>query len=153
MKTVCLYASLLILSTVSTPNHAQQTELLVRNALVAEAPPNSRVAAAYFEIHNPSTQAITLLKIVSPQFEGSEIHETVLNNGMARMKSIPHLRLKPNQRTVFQPGGLHLMLMNPRAPLKAGDIVLLNFHCSNGKVINVTTQVRRLEDTGHHHHH
>ena len=50
-----------------------------------------------------------------------ELHETQLVDGVSRMRAVPELRIAAGRRAVLKPGGLHLMLMEPHAPLKAGQ--------------------------------
>jgi hypothetical protein len=56
-----------------------------------------------------------------------EIHETVMENDMARMRRIPALTLAKGQQAELRPGGLHLMLMGLEAPLAPGEYVYCTF--------------------------
>ena len=43
--------------------------------------------------------------------------------------------IAPDASAVLKPGGLHLMLMDPRVPLKAGTQVAIEFPLQDGRVV------------------
>ena len=47
---------------------------------------------------------------------------------MARMRMIDELAIEPGQSQTFSAGGMHLMLMDPKANVVAGDTVVLVLH-------------------------
>lgn len=52
-----------------------------------------------------------------------EIHEMVMEGSVMRMRAIPGLDLPPGRSVELKPGGYHVMLMDLKRPLKAGDRV------------------------------
>ncbi len=72
------------------------------------------MAAAYFELINPGKESLRLGRIQSPGFKSIEIHRSVIEKGISRMRRIPTLELQPGQRVQFEPGGMHLMLSGYR---------------------------------------
>ena len=58
------------------------------------------------------------------------------------MRPVPELRLAPGDAAVLKPGGLHLMLMQPHAPLKAGSKVAVEFRLKGGGVLRGEFDVR-----------
>jgi len=71
------------------------------------------------------------------------IHRTVVKGGMAGMEHAPQVELTPNASLIFSPGGYHLMLMNPRRALHAGDRVYINLEFRGGVVLPVAFEVRK----------
>jgi copper(I)-binding protein len=63
------------------------------------------------------------------------IHETRNVDGVNRMRELEQLRIAPDDSATLKPGGLHLMLMQPRAPLKEGSKVVVNFKLQDGREI------------------
>ena len=51
------------------------------------------------------------------------IHRTIVKDGVARMVHASRIELPPKASLIFAPGGYHLMLMNPKPALRAGDTV------------------------------
>ncbi len=50
-----------------------------------------------------------------------EIHEMAMQGNVMRMRAIPGLDLPPGQPIELKPGGYHMMLMDLKRPLKAGE--------------------------------
>jgi copper(I)-binding protein len=73
--------------------------------------PGTTVSAAYLELSNPGTAAQTVTAVTSPQYARVEMHETVIEDGVARMRRLPELVIAPHESVRFEPGGKHLMLM------------------------------------------
>lgn len=88
--------------------------------------------AGFARIENPCTKPVTITGASSAAFGSVELHETRVVDGVSRMRAVPELRIAPGQAAVFKPGGLHLMLMEPGAALKAGSKVAIEFKTKNG---------------------
>ncbi|MCK5479955.1 MAG: copper chaperone PCu(A)C [Gammaproteobacteria bacterium] len=127
--------------------------LEITHPWVREAPPSARVLAAYMSIKNPGDSAITINGISSPDFESAEIHRTVINDGVARMLHIKQLDVPANGIIRLEPGGLHLMLFNPKRMLAEGDTITLTIHLGNETCMTVSTPVVRQDDDHSRHHH
>ena len=59
----------------------------------------------------------------SPVAERVELHETIRDGDVMRMREVEAIELPAGQTVELKPGGLHLMLMGLKAPLKAGETV------------------------------
>ena len=93
----------------------------------ARAPlPGRSTTAAYMTLSNNSGETLVIDRISSPQFGRVEVHDTEVSDGMLRMRKIDALRIAPGGSLALAPGGMHLMLMQPRAP----DSNLLNVELS-----------------------
>ncbi len=81
-------------------------------------------AAGYFVIENGDAKADTLLSASSPDMRRVEIHETFeREDGLSGMRSVEQLPVGSGDRVRFQPGGLHLMLVELDRALATGDSV------------------------------
>lgn len=65
----------------------------------------------------------------------SMIHETVVKNGISRMRDAPSLALLAHGQLIFAPGGRHLMLMNPDHMVRIGDRLHVALLLSDGRRI------------------
>lgn len=92
-------------------------------------------ASAYMHLTNVTDNDLHLSGFDSPQFERVELHETVEQDGMARMRPVSNVRIAPGATLQLAPGGKHLMLMNPRASLGAGTVVSVTIHFENAPSI------------------
>ena len=70
-----------------------------------------------------------------PQLGSVELHESVIEDGVARMVALDELALQPGATVQFAPGGKHLMLMRPGDDLVS---VTLEFHAGDTVVLRVS---------------
>jgi copper(I)-binding protein len=96
---------------------------IVKDAWVRLPPPGADIAAAYLTLE--AKQPLTLSGAKSPAAEAVELHSMSMKNGVMEMRHLPALELAPGKPVTLEPGGLHLMLINLKKPLKAGDKVRL----------------------------
>lgn len=79
--------------------------------------------AVYFVIVNRSKNADMLTGAVSDVAEAVEIHESTMSGDVMEMHHMPAVALAPGEEVIFEPGGLHVMLIGLKRELKAGDEV------------------------------
>jgi copper(I)-binding protein len=101
------------------------------------------MAAGYLEISNRSGADIRITRVSSPQYESVEIHETVVENDIARMREIPALEIGRGETVVFERGGKHLMLMKP---VGTPGPVTLNFYSDGTLLLVVDTEFAATMD-------
>lgn len=124
----------------------------IHDAWVREAPPGAQVLAGYAQIENATDQANAIIAVSSTAFEKAEIHRSEVKGGIARMAEIKRLDLPAQKIVKLEPGSTHLMLINPKSPLRAGDHVTLIFTLSSGNTLNVDAEVRNAMQPSEHHH-
>lgn len=122
---------------------------------VAEAPPTVKVLAGYGTLTNTGEDSRVIINVTSDDFSVVEMHESVLDGDVARMRPIRGLTLPAGGEVVqLEPGHRHLMLIRPTRPLRAGDEVTLAFTFASGDVITTRAPVKRsATGTAHQHHH
>ncbi|MDB2543572.1 copper chaperone PCu(A)C [Woeseiaceae bacterium] len=123
-----------------------KTSDLIFNDLTVYAPrAGNRVTAGFTNITNNSPDTITINSISSPQFNIVEIHETIMNNGIASMIKINTLTILEKQSVSLKPGGKHLMLIDPVKRISEGEEIRLIFELSNNETMTLnTTAVSRF---------
>lgn len=117
-------------------------DIQIQDPWVQAAPPGAKVLAGYLEIKNTGKKQRVLTGASSPAFGQIGIHRTVMHGDMAHMEHLNELPIPPNASVVFQPGGLHFMLMDAKKSLHVGDQVSMTLTFSNGEKISVTAIVR-----------
>ena len=100
--------------------------------------------AAYLIIENHSKNNVTLNTVTSPMFDKVEIHRTEIHDGMAHMVPQPNLPVGMEQKVVFEPNGLHIMLIGPKKSLHSGDQVELSFSFSDGTKVTSQAPVKKV---------
>ncbi len=101
--------------------------------------------AAYFKVENRGAAPDKLLSISTTAAGMAHLHESVETNGVAQMRPVPSIELKPGQSVVLAPGGLHVMVMNLKAPLIAGEKVPLVLRFEKAGEVKVEAEVRGLK--------
>ena len=99
--------------------------------------------AGFGRIDNDCATPATIVSAGSPAFGSVELHETRIVDGVSRMRAVPELRLPPHGAATMKPGGMHLMLMQPRAPLQAGSRVAVEFTLTDGRKLLGEFEVRK----------
>lgn len=98
--------------------------------------------AGYALLRNPGQAPVVLVGAESERFGAIEIHESFERDGLMRMRRIPELAIPPGGEVALQPGGLHLMLFRPVAPLSEGAEVPIRLRLADGGEIEVRFVVR-----------
>lgn len=93
------------------------------------------MAAGYGRLVNVCNRAQTVVSASSPLFGEVSIHETVLVDGVSRMRPVERLTVPANGTLTLAPGGLHLMLMQGGAPLAEGQQVPLALQLNDGAAV------------------
>jgi copper(I)-binding protein len=87
--------------------------LVATDVVIIEPMPGKKMTAGYLSLTNHTDAAISITGVSSPEFESVEIHESLLDEGVAKMRRIPELSIPANTTVVLERGGKHLMLMRP----------------------------------------
>jgi len=110
-----------------------QPPLVATDIVIIEAMPGKQMTAGYLSLTNHSNAAISITSVSSPEFESVEIHESLLDDGVAKMRRITELSIPANTTITLERGGKHLMLMRPTGTptqvtlsFQSGDNTLLS---------------------------
>lgn len=112
-------------------------------AWVRALPPGMHMTAGFGTISNPGSEAIELTAFSSPQFADVSLHRSETVDGLSRMREVPSLRVEAGASVELEPGGYHLMLMQPAAPLQAGQSVNLVMTAADGREFSFEVPVER----------
>lgn len=83
--------------------------------------PAARAGGAYMTIVNGGASADRLLRVESTVAARAELHTVIKDGDVMRMREVPGIDVPANGKATLAPGGFHIMLMELKAPLKAGD--------------------------------
>jgi len=99
------------------------------------------MGAAYLSISNQGARADTLIGAHTPAAARVEFHRTTIEAGMAKMRPATSLVIEPGATLTSAPGGLHLMLVDLKAPLVQGATVPLVLTFKNAGEITVQLKI------------
>jgi copper(I)-binding protein len=130
-------------ATAEAGGHEQHGELAATDMAMTmtDMNPAPGDSAAYMTITNAGT-ADTLVRVSTDVAEAVELHNTTIDNNVARMRQVQEITIPANGQVKFQPGSYHAMLINVKRDLKPGDTVTLTLQFKNAGEQQVTAQVR-----------
>ncbi|HZW19505.1 MAG TPA: copper chaperone PCu(A)C [Luteimonas sp.] len=138
----CLLASAGTVAAAAPPP-AEGCRPQVREGWVRLGPAGMPMMAGFGRIENTCATPVAITGASSAAFGSVELHETRLVDGVNRMRHLSELRIAPGDSAVLKPGGMHLMLMQPHAQLKAGSRVVVSFELSGGGELLGEFEVRK----------
>lgn len=94
--------------------------ITIDNDWVRESTPQG-VSAVYMVVILVADESDRLVGARSSAAASVEIHETRIEDGIAKMRRLDGLDIEPDTPVVFEPGGLHFMVIGLNLPLKTGD--------------------------------
>lgn len=127
--------------------------LVVEDAWIRTAPPAAPMRAGYAVLRNAGDAPLTVSGARSDAFASVSIHATLTEDGVARMRELPAVTLAPGESVTLEPGGKHLMLMQPKAELGPGAKAELHFEMQDGSSTAAEFVVREAGAAGDHAHH
>jgi copper(I)-binding protein len=111
----------------------------------------ARNAAAYMTVTNRGSAPDRLLGASTSVAGKAELHATVREGEVMRMREVQSIELKPGAAVKFAPGGLHVMLMDVQR-LKPGDSFTLTLQFEKAGKQDLTVAVRQGPAQGGHQH-
>ncbi|MGH8493306.1 MAG: copper chaperone PCu(A)C [Moraxellaceae bacterium] len=142
---------------------AKITPPQILDAWISEAPPVAKNNAAYVVIQNGNVKD-ALTAVETPAAANAELHQMSMAGGLMRMQRLPRINLAAGQKLSLAAGSRHIMLIDMKQPLKAGDKVPLTLVFRKAGRVTVQAEVRPLvvndqsapaaqhESTEQHHH-
>jgi copper(I)-binding protein len=132
-----------MLAAVSGCESGDGPPVVAANIVVTAPAAGMPMAAGYLDISNRSGTGIRITRVSSPAYESVEMHETIVEDDVARMREIPVLEIEDGETVVFEPGGKHLMLMRP---IGTPDTITLNFYSDELLLLSVSAEFTAAMD-------
>lgn len=98
-------------------------QIVVKDAWVRATVPHQTATGAFMQITSPVDA--TLVDVQSSAAGIVEIHEMKLVNNVMKMRAVEQVALPAGKPVELKPGGYHVMLMDLKAPVKAGGSIPL----------------------------
>jgi copper(I)-binding protein len=100
------------------------------------------MSAAYMVITNEGRTADRLVAAETGVAWTVEIHQTIVEGGMARMQKVSGIEIPPGATIELKPGGYHIMLIGLRRNLEEGEKFPIVLVFKEAGRIRVTAEVR-----------
>ena len=95
--------------------------------------PGRMMMGGFARVVNPCSTPAAVVSAASPRFGSVELHQTIMDNGMSRMRPVPRLEIPANGSAELRPGSYHLMLMQPKGDFTAGQRVPITLTLADGR--------------------
>ena len=136
-----------------------QAQTTVKDPWARATVAQQKASGAFMQLQ--SAKGGKLLSASSPVAGVVEIHEMTMDGNVMKMRAVPSLDLPAGNPVELKPGGFHVMLMDLKKPLNAGDtvpITLVVESAGQRETVEVKAAVRAMSghgasgDKGHHGH-
>jgi copper(I)-binding protein len=117
---------LLAIILVSACSTEPQAPLVATDVVVTRPVPGMQMSAAYLSLTNHTDETIRISRVVSTQYESVQLHESIVKDGVARMRAIPVLEIPAGETIILKRGGKHLMLMHPTGATESVSLQFLD---------------------------
>jgi copper(I)-binding protein len=111
------------------------------------APLVGGTGAVYFSLHNGGDTPIKFIGADSPAASAVELHTTINDNGVMRMRQITGgVELGADESIQLTPGTMHLMLVDLAAPLVEGEMIEVTLHFEGADDLTFEVPVVGMDD-------
>lgn len=107
----------------------------------------AKVSAAYMTIETTAGPD-RLVAATSPVAGTVELHTHLHEGGVMKMRQVQAIELAPGKPAVLETGGYHIMMLDLKQPLKAGETIPLTLTFEKAGKVEVQVPVRPLR-AGH----
>jgi copper(I)-binding protein len=140
----------------ATAQTAPASSIALTQPWARATPPGAKVGAGYLVIENRGAAPDRLLAARTPVANVVEIHEMAMEGGTMRMRALGNgLPVAAGGRAELKPGGYHIMFIDLKQPLKAGDSIAGELVFEKAGTLPVKFMVMPIGATpgaGHQHH-
>lgn len=120
----------------------------IREGYVRELPPGQSTSAAYMDVINGTDRPIAIVAATSDAAQTAEIHSHRHVDGAMQMEQVRRLVVPKQSHILFAPGAYHLMLINLKRSLRAGDNVTITLIDEEGKLYTARVPVVKMLGAG-----
>jgi copper(I)-binding protein len=147
-RLVYLFATLAIaFSSSLLAQNALVGPIKVENAYTRATMPGQQVAGGFMKIENKGT-ADQLVSASSPAAGEVQLHEMSMEGSVMKMRQVKDITVPAGGSVELKPGGLHLMFMNIKAPLTAGESIPVKLKFAKAGEVEVKMPVNAMGQHG-----
>ncbi|MCP4330433.1 MAG: copper chaperone PCu(A)C [Alphaproteobacteria bacterium] len=107
----------------------------------------SKTGAVYLTIVNIGNAADTLIGVSSAAAKKAEVHTTIDDGGVMKMRPVERIEIAPGEHIILEPGGKHIMLIGLTGALQEGGTVPLALMFEKAGPVAATAAVHKAGAT------
>jgi copper(I)-binding protein len=127
--------------------NAKVGSMQIENAYTRATVPGQQVAGGFMKIENKGA-VDQLISASSPVSGEVQLHEMAMEGNVMKMRQVKEVVVPAGGTVELKPGGLHLMFMNIKAPLAAGEAVLVKLKFAKAGEVEVKFSVNAMGAQG-----
>ena len=147
MKSKILVAMFSVISVVVASSAIAQNASLgsikIENAYTRATVPGQQVAGGFMKIENKGA-ADQLVSASSPVAGEVQLHEMAMEGNVMKMRQLKDLAIPAGGAVELKPGGYHLMFLNLKGPLAAGQTVPVKLKFAKAGEVEVQLPVNQM---------
>ena len=142
-----LLASILGLSFAAQAQEAKVGAIKIEGAYTRATVPGQQVAGGFMKIENKGGTDL-LVSASSPIAGEVQLHEMAMEGNVMKMRQVKDIPVPAGGELELKPGGMHLMFMNIKTPLAAGELVPVKLKFAKAGVVEVKMPVNAMGNPG-----
>ena len=124
-------------------------QLTIDHPYTRSTAPGQKVAGGFMKIENKGA-ADQLVSASSPVAGEMQLHTMTMDGNVMKMREVKAIDVPANGSVDLKPGGLHLMFMDIKTPLKAGEAVPVKLKFQKAGEVEIKVPVRDMSSgSGH----
>ena len=127
--------------------HAQTPDaksIVIDHPWARATPTGAKTGAAYVTLINNGSSGDRLLAAKTPVADAVQFHSVSEENGVSRMREMRAVEVPPGGKVTFSPGGMHIMLVGLKQPLKEGQTFPLSLTFEKAGKVDVTVSIAKV---------
>jgi periplasmic copper chaperone A len=144
LRLVIAVALPLVAGPVTAGHELALKDLRVGHPYARATPPGARAGAAFFTVENRGAQDDRLVAVASPVAAAAELHTMAMDGTVMRMRALREIDIPAGAKVALKPGGFHVMLLDLKQPLAAGEKIPMTLTFERAGSINVTVNVEAM---------
>jgi periplasmic copper chaperone A len=133
---------------VGVSTNAIAADIALDHPWARATPAGAQVGAGYVTIKNTGAAPDRLVSATSDVAGKVEIHEMTMADGVMKMRAVNGLDVAPGKSVELKPGGYHIMFVELKQPLKAGDSIKGALQFEKAGIVPVEFKVEAMGASG-----
>ena len=158
MRTLTTLAIALCIGANAMANDYKAGSIEISNPWSRATPKGAQTAIGYMTIKNIGTASDRLVGGSIEAADRFQLHAMTMEDGVAKMRELNSVEIKPGQTVEFKPGGDHVMFVILKHPFSTGDRIAGTLVFEHAGKVSVEYSVESLgaqrgpQDMGQMHH-
>jgi hypothetical protein len=124
-------------------------DLVISQPWARATPGGAKTGGGFLTIENKGSTPDKLVGVSADVAGKVEVHEMAMDGGVMKMRPVEGgLTIDPGKTVKLAPGGLHLMMMDLKSPLKQGDKLPVTLQFEKAGKVAVTLDVQAIGTPG-----